>query len=390
MLDMDGALQVMERLEDLNSDVLNVRPERCVCVRNRHASCRRCSEACTSHAISVIDNKLVIDQEKCVGCGTCATVCPTCALEIRHPNDVTLQTNALRSARMTGGVACFSCATALPEMDPELARMCVSTVCLSRIEESLAVGLFDQGVKQILAVKGACEGCPRHDGCKSIDLVCRTMGTLMDAWHIPCRYDVVGFEEGCEELRQLSKRPTATDAAVPASSRPPTQTPPAKPRHEPEKPRSLAHVMADGTLPHFVPERREVLLDHLASFGDPDVDIIDTRLWGHVTINEDLCRSCRMCTVFCPTGALARFDTDDGMMGVDHYVAECVHCKLCEDICPEHAIVSSSKVPALQLAHGQVEKYTMKHPAWEPGRRQIVRKMQMKIGGDSVDASYGE
>lgn len=33
----------------------------------------------------------------------------------------------------------------------------------------------------------------------------------------------------------------------------------------------------------------------------------------------------------------------------------------------------------------------MKQPAWESGRRQIVRKMKMKIGGDSVDAgiSFG-
>lgn len=63
-------------------------------------------------------------------------------------------------------------------------------------------------------------------------------------------------------------------------------------------------VMDDGTLPHFIPDRRERLLDSLAALGEPEDVMVDTRLWGHVVIDTDACASCQMCAVFCPTGAL--------------------------------------------------------------------------------------
>lgn len=76
---------LMELFEKLESQNITVHQNRCVSVRNRNASCMRCAEACTSGCISYSDNTIIIAPEKCVGCGTCATVCPTCALEAHKP-----------------------------------------------------------------------------------------------------------------------------------------------------------------------------------------------------------------------------------------------------------------------------------------------------------------
>ena len=84
---MDEVMTVdvaMGRLERLEGNGLAVHPERCVRVRNRHASCVRCAEACTSGALSLRDGALTVNEALCVGCGTCATVCPTCAIEARQ------------------------------------------------------------------------------------------------------------------------------------------------------------------------------------------------------------------------------------------------------------------------------------------------------------------
>ena len=39
-------------------------------------ACHLCEKNCEHDAVHVVDNIAYIDQEKCVGCGTCAEKCP--------------------------------------------------------------------------------------------------------------------------------------------------------------------------------------------------------------------------------------------------------------------------------------------------------------------------
>lgn len=301
---MDEVMTVdvaMGRLERLEGYGLAVHPERCVRVRNRHASCVRCAEACTSGALSLRDGALTVNEALCVGCGTCATVCPTCAIEARHPVDGELLAAAHRALR-AGREAVFACHRAFEQAPAACAAAgAIELACLSRMEESLAMRLFADGAQCI---------------------------------------------------------------------------------------RKPAHVQADGTLPHFVPLRRHALLDALADLGNPVRPDLDTRLWGHVSIDMSACRSCKMCAVFCPTGALQKYVGEDGHGGVEHYPAECVHCGLCQDICPVQAITSSTAVPTSMLADGKTERYPMPDPAWTTGPDQILRKMTPQIHSREVQHSY--
>ena len=60
---MDNILGLFEKLE---SQSLAVQPSRCVVVRNRNASCRRCAEACPTGAILVEGNDLAVAPERSV------------------------------------------------------------------------------------------------------------------------------------------------------------------------------------------------------------------------------------------------------------------------------------------------------------------------------------
>ena len=374
--EMDEVMTVdvaMGRLERLEGYGLAVHPERCVRVRNRHASCVRCAEACTSGALSLRDGALTVNEALCVGCGTCATVCPTCAIEARHPVDGELLAAAHRALR-AGREAVFACHRAFEQAPAACAAAgAIELACLSRMEESLAMRLFADGAQCIRLLHGACEGCPRENGFASVKLVRDTVDSLLETWGLNCEYDVqqVGSEVKVAAADAAAPQHVATGGIRAASAF-----------------RKPAHVQADGTLPHFVPLRRHALLDALADLGNPVRPDLDTRLWGHVSIALSACRSCKMCAVFCPTGALQTYVGEDGHGGVEHYPAECVHCGLCQDICPVQAITSSTAVPTSMLADGKTERYPMPDPAWTTGPDQILRKMTPQIHSREVQHSY--
>ena len=400
VMTVDAAMGRLERLEGYG---LAVHPERCVRVRNRHASCVRCAEACTSGALSLCDGALTVDEALCVGCGTCATVCPTCAIEARHPADGELLAAAHRALRAgsramsdtgadqgaggeSGGEACglaasgegrevvFACHRALEQAPVACAAVgAIELACLSRMEESLAMRLFADGAQRIRLLHGACEGCPRENGFASVQLVGDTVDSLLETWGLNCEYDV---------RQVVSETKAAAGDAAESAARATGGV------HAASALRKPAHVQADGTLPHFVPLRRHALLDALADLGSPARPDLDTRLWGHVSIDMSACRSCKMCAVFCPTGALQKYVGEDGHGGVEHYPAECVHCGLCQDICPAQAITSSTVVPTSMLADGKTKRYPMPDPAWTTGPDQILRKMTPQIQSREVQHSY--
>lgn len=370
----------MGRLERLEGFGLAVHPERCARVRHRHASCAQCAVACTSGALAFRDGVLVVNEALCVGCGTCATVCPTCAIEARHPADAQLLAaarHALDGVVDESAMVTFACHRAIAEaLGACAAAGAIELVCLSRMEESLVMRLFADGAQRVRLLRGQCAGCPRENGFASVELVRQTVAKLIEAWGLTCAYEVerVAAEQdsaaGCADLPQV----VAVDGEQPLRARPAVRP---------------AHVRADGTLPHFVPLRRHALLDALADLGGKPATVeLDTRLWGHITIDMGKCRSCKMCAVFCPTGALQKYVGEGGHGGVEHYPAECVHCGLCQDICPAGAIVSSTRVPTDVLAGGKTERYPMPDPAWTTGPDQILRKMTPQIHSREVQHSY--
>ena len=49
-------------------------------------SCNKCKEVCRFDAIPIIDKKYIVDELSCEGCGYCALVCPTKAIDMEEDN----------------------------------------------------------------------------------------------------------------------------------------------------------------------------------------------------------------------------------------------------------------------------------------------------------------
>lgn len=384
----------------LNATVLSVHQQRCAKVRNRNVKCMKCADACTSGCISFVDGELSIDASKCVGCGTCATVCPTCALEPLNPNDAELMDECL-SARSGDSVRIVCSRVMEAEKGLVDGGKVAEVVCLGRAEESLVCGLAAVGVEDIELVCGACDMCVQKHGRSTADLVSTSSNDLLKAWNSKARVTVVGEvpedvladgatkQQADEAYQAYFSKECACDPITEANVESVGYAGDAELQAEnPEDSKrltanGLSRVMKDGTLPHFVPNRRERLLDSLASMGEPNPEPISSRLWGTVVIDGVKCSSCRMCATFCPTGAIRKFDNEDGTFGVTHYPADCVKCLSCHDICTEGAITVMDETRPEYLMKGAVHKYRMKPRAVELGTaHQILDTMRLHIPGN--------
>lgn len=379
----------------MDAHAVAVHQERCAKVRNRNVACLKCADACTTGCISVVDGELVIDAARCVGCGTCATVCPTCALEARHPSDAALLASCEKAMR--GGVVTIVCAQyALALGDLAERRAFGEVVCLGRVDEALVAQLVARGAREVRLLCGACDRCEQRYGRSTAELVADTATTLLGAWGSDAQVRVsselsadllADGEMAAEAAARLEARfahgcgnPRISEVAEAYADG--TEADPLFSVTFEAANFQMPHVMADGTLPHFLPDRRERLLDALAELGDPQTDAISTRLWGCVVIDGTKCSACRMCATFCPTGAIRKFDEADGTFGVEHFPGDCVKCMSCHDICPEHAISVLDTVRAEYLVDGTVHRYTMRDKPLDDSSHQILERMTPQIEGD--------
>ena len=369
---MDNILGLFEKLE---SQSLAVQPSRCVVVRNRNASCRRCAEACPTGAILVEGNDLAVAPERCVGCGTCATVCPTAALESKKPDDKELLRAAVAAMQANDGAAVIMDAAMQAAAEGKYDPAKVAAVkSLGRVDESLIAVLAAGGATSIVLVAGPVEDASAASD-RTAQLVCDTAALLLETWgsdvsvkltsKLPRsvrRTEPAEFDTGRRGFFSSVRDEARAAAAITAEHVVREKLG----AEEPEEPK-FAKVAEDGTLPHFLPERRGRLLLALSNLGSPEDVMIDTRLFGHVIIDGEKCTSCQMCATFCPTEAIRKFGdaataAETGKpFGIDHYTGRCVQCHCCEDICPTGALTLSTDVFATDVTkRGRSERIPMK------------------------------
>ena len=375
----------MQALSDMQSPLLNVHPQRCILVRNRNASCLKCAEVCTTGAISRSEDGIVVDPGLCIGCGTCATACPTCCLEAINPTDDELSHRVAEAVANTRRVA-FACETALSSLDQNQPTQLwkledetgiIPIACLGRIDESILVEAAARGAESVSLISASCQTCAHSHGGELCDQVCHSASALLHAAKSHTTIERV-------HVKDTQILPAESNAGTPSPT----------PKTQPEQPndkRRLAPVQSDGTLPHHLPSRRKRLFNSLRQLGASSSNPVGSRLWGSVDIDVDLCRSCRMCTVFCPTGALSRFDSKDGTFGVEHRPTLCVQCRACETICPEHAISVSESVDLDSFLTGKKRHFVMKPLDWNPSSPDaIATRMARFIKTDTFQDPQGK
>lgn len=434
-------------LSSIESDKIAVHDERCVVMRNRNAECLRCVRACTSGALELAGGELAVHPEKCIGCGTCAAACPTSAIEVRTPTDIELTAALKRSIVATKGypvIACKKAVRAARKRHEDAARlqgwrgalglkakdapaldeaMLVEVPCLGRVDESLIAAMAAYRSEDGTLVCARCEGCEHEPGGMQVMDVIESAEALMGSFgssfsveftdEMPARLTTTESALAARAERAAEKAAAAQDASQGADS--PAAEAPADPGRrafiaggldtsanlaaeavadglgladddpapKPVSPR-YRKVNAQGTLSRFVPTRRTLLYNYLNRLGEPAADAVKNRVIGRVLIDTDACSSCRMCAVFCPTGALDKAEDGD-FWGLVHRPAACVQCKSCESLCPKGAITVDDTVPMDQFMGREAVLFSMKRPTWQANKPDSMYNKIHSILGEDLE-----
>lgn len=359
-----------EQLDLLNEGRLSADVERCISFRNRNAECHRCADVCIAGCINYKSGAFIIKPERCVGCGTCATICPTSAIEIEDPDDKSLYLSTVNNFQ-NQKEAIFECSRGDNFATRSSGLEAIRVKCLGRVDECLLLSLAATGFETITLKHGDCDNCAFCDGGELSKIVCETANTLLKAWgsRASCRRETV-----LQESKTSKQDPDKTSPMSLASS------------SRDEREIKHAHVGKDGTLQHKVPDRRERLLSALDELGNPIEDTVDVRLFGDISIDEEICISCRMCAVFCPTAAITKLgEDDDEEFGVMHSVDACVKCRCCEQICHVDALRVLDHVKTEDISKGTKKIFHMKPRNIKLNDpHQMMHKMRERLGVEEV------
>ena len=358
MPNVNDLMQIAEALEKSPVAILR---DRCVAVRNRNASCRRCIAACSAGAIEVAANEIRLDAGECTSCGACTAVCPTEALVPVAPLEADLASAAAEATLAAEGAAVFACAriSSKRQADP---RLYAEVPCLARLEESLLLALVSRGATDVLLVDGTCATCKYRGGIPCIDATVLYANELLAAQGSGVRVrrasafpaalltDTEGLHGSTRRGFFAEAAGAARDTAMTAAKATLAQELGLK-TAEPEIGERL-RVSADGSMPRLTMERHDALINAMDLIGAPVVDSMESRRFASISIDVPNCNACGMCAVFCPTGAIQRDSAEAASSPVRYLefsAASCVQCGLCADVCWKGALTMSARVSTSQL-----------------------------------------
>ena len=349
----------------------------CAHSRSEITGCIACIEVCSTQAITADGNHVKVDPHLCMGCGACATVCPSGAMSYQFPRvaDRGAQMKQLLSAyREAGGrdacivfhdggqgqdllVKSAAAGVGLPARALPLATWHIASIGLDLLLPAIAYGATN------VAVLASGRTDPAYaEAVREQMVIGETIlqGLGFEGTHFAF-IDTASHVELERELASL------TPARVPA-------------------------LAASFLLSNDKRTAIEFAVEHLAKHAPVKVDEIalpEGSPWGEIVVDRGKCTMCMACVGACPESAL--------MDGVDQPLLKflernCVQCGLCEATCPEEAISLSPRMlltPAVRQARvvNETQPFLCVRCQKPFGTRQVVETMIGRLTGHSMFAS---
>jgi ferredoxin len=304
----------------------------CAHSRSEITGCTLCIDVCSTRAIvsEKEQNRVKVEPHLCMGCGACASVCPSGAMTYAYPRvaDMGVRIKAvLQTYRNAGGkAACllFHNAGDGRELVAMLGRrgkglpanvIPLEVLHTAALGLDLMLGSFALGAAQFAIL---CTGSEAPDYLAALryqlglaQQIVAGLGYGEGHFSLIEAQDVAGLEQAVWNLGPAGEMKPATFNLF-------------------NDKRTTLDFVFDHLLKHAPQPQEQIAL----AAGAP---------YGQVVVNKQTCTLCMACVGACPENALLDFKERPQLRFIER---NCVQCGLCEKTCPEDAI---SLAPRLLL-----------------------------------------
>ena len=303
-----------------------------ICAHGRSGitGCTQCIDVCSTRAISseLGENRVKVEPHLCMGCGGCATVCPSGAMTYAYPRVADMGARlkkvlqVYREAGGTGACLLFHNTTDGRELIARLGRR--GKGLPARVIPLEALHVASLGIDLMLGAValGASQFAVLSTGAEP--------AAYLEALERQMRYaqeilSGLGLGEGRFRLIQASEV-AALEQAVWTGAAPPALAP------------------ATFNLSNEKRATLDFVFEHLAAQAGarkPEIALSAGAPYGNVIVDKDKCTMCLACVGACPEGALLDAKDKPQLRFIER---NCVQCGLCEKTCPEDAIALAPRL----------------------------------------------
>ena len=348
----------------------------CAHSRSGIQGCNKCIDVCSTEAIASDGDLVRVDPHLCMGCGACASVCPSGAMSFQFPRvaDRGAQLKALLAAyREAGGRdACILFHNGTDGRDL-LARSAESgrglparVIALESWHVAsagidLLLGAIALGASQVVVLAAGSEA-PEYS--RSLqEQMALAQAIVSGLGYAGRHFALVGTGDAQAAVEALE---SLAPAAVPASA-------------------------ATFALSNDKRTAVEFAVEHLAKHAPAPVEQIALAAgapYGEVVVDKVKCTLCLACAGACPESAL--MDGTEVPM-LRFLERNCVQCGLCERTCPENAITLEPRLlltPAVREARvlNETQPFHCISCGKPFGTKQMVDVMLGRLAGHSMFA----
>jgi ferredoxin len=350
----------------------------CAHSRSQKPGCNQCIDVCSTVAIAADGDHVKVEPHLCMGCGACATVCPSGAMTYAYPA-VPEQGARLRTLLATYAVAGGRDACVL--LHAEDGRVVIANLArrgrglparviplevhhVASVGLDVWLGALAHGASQVAVLATGSEA-PQYR-----EVLARQMeigDTIAQA---------LGYQG--EHFRVFDGAdPNVLDAALWSWPAALTVRVPATFALTADK-RTTAAFAIEHLARHAPVPQREIALPARSPYGA-------------ITVNRDTCTMCLACVGSCPVGAILDNQEAPQLRFIE---SKCVQCGLCAATCPENAIALN---PRLSLAPEAKSPQVLNEAVvykcivcGKPlGTEKMVANMLAKLAGHSMFAAPG-